>query len=163
MTDDKKLCAELRYNANHGPYVTKVSADLQHQAASRIEELSKPACAEAERNVVWPSFPSAMKDYRKKPVVVQALQWFEFGDHSAVVPYSGNGRYADIDRDRGKPSIKTLEGDIHFVTPGDWIITGIKGEHYACKDDIFKATYEPVGDCSTSKGEGNSRTTNDPT
>jgi hypothetical protein len=29
-----------------------------------------------------------------------------------------------------------------FVTPGDWIITGVKGEHYPCKPDIFEATYE---------------------
>ena len=37
--------------------------------------------------------------------------------------------------------IRTLEGD-HLVTPGDWIITGIQGEHYPCKPDIFAATYE---------------------
>ena len=42
--------------------------------------------------------------------------------------------------------IKTLESTqdgAHFVCPGDWIITGIKGERYACKPDIFEATYEP--------------------
>jgi hypothetical protein len=33
---------------------------------------------------------------------------------------------------------------IHEVTPGDWIATGAKGEHYAIKDKIFKETYEPV-------------------
>lgn len=37
--------------------------------------------------------------------------------------------------------IKTLEGG-HIVTPGDWIITGVKGELYPCKPDIFAATYE---------------------
>jgi hypothetical protein len=41
------------------------------------------------------------------------------------------------------PVIKTLEGD-HLVTPGDWIITGVKGEHYPCKPDIFEMTYEKV-------------------
>lgn len=41
--------------------------------------------------------------------------------------------------------IDTLEGG-HIVCPGDWIITGVKGEHYPCKPDIFEATYEPVGD-----------------
>ena len=35
------------------------------------------------------------------------------------------------------------EGDM-YVQPGDWVITGIKGEVYPCKDDIFRATYEPV-------------------
>ena len=39
--------------------------------------------------------------------------------------------------------IDTLEGG-HIVCPGDYIITGVKGEHYPCKPDIFAATYEPV-------------------
>lgn len=42
-----------------------------------------------------------------------------------------------------KPYIKTLEGK-HFISPGDYIITGIKGERYPCKPDIFEQTYEPV-------------------
>lgn len=39
--------------------------------------------------------------------------------------------------------IDTLEGG-HIVCPGDFIITGVKGERYPCKPDIFAATYEPV-------------------
>lgn len=39
--------------------------------------------------------------------------------------------------------IDTLEGG-HIVCPGDWIITGVKGERYPCKPDIFDATYEPA-------------------
>ena len=39
--------------------------------------------------------------------------------------------------------IDTLEGG-HIVCPGDWIITGVKGEVYPCKPDIFAATYEPA-------------------
>lgn len=39
--------------------------------------------------------------------------------------------------------IDTLEGG-HIVCPGDWIVTGVKGEVYPCKPDIFIATYEPV-------------------
>lgn len=39
--------------------------------------------------------------------------------------------------------IDTLEGG-HIVCPGDWIITGVKGEMYPCKPDIFTATYEPA-------------------
>ena len=38
-------------------------------------------------------------------------------------------------------SISTLEG-AHWVSPGDWIIKGVKGEFYPCKPDIFAATYE---------------------
>lgn len=41
----------------------------------------------------------------------------------------------------GKGVIDTLEGP-HIVSPGDWIITGVKGEKYPCKPDIFEATYE---------------------
>ena len=43
--------------------------------------------------------------------------------------------------------IKTLEGDM-VAEPGDWIITGIKGERYPCKPDIFAATYEPADDAA---------------
>jgi hypothetical protein len=39
--------------------------------------------------------------------------------------------------------IDTLEGG-HVVCPGDFVITGVKGEHYPCKPDIFAATYEPA-------------------
>ena len=70
--------------------------------------------------------------FRKKPVVIEATQWFKMGDHPAVF-YNHNS----------VPTIKTLEGEM-FVRPGDWIITGVKGEHYPCKPDIFEATYEPV-------------------
>jgi len=39
--------------------------------------------------------------------------------------------------------IDTLEGG-HIVCPGDWVITGVKGERYPCKPDIFEATYDSV-------------------
>lgn len=39
--------------------------------------------------------------------------------------------------------IKTLEGDM-LGNVGDWLITGVKGEQYPCKDDVFRMTYEPV-------------------
>jgi hypothetical protein len=55
------------------------------------------------------------------------------GDHPEVRP----GKHM------GTPMIDTLEG-VHLVTPGDWIITGVKGEHYPCKPDIFEMTYERV-------------------
>lgn len=73
----------------------------------------------------------------KKPVVIEATQWFKHGDHPQVTI---------MPRGRESPSkgwINTLEGG-HEVTPGDWIITGVKGEHYPCKPDIFELTYEQV-------------------
>ena len=41
--------------------------------------------------------------------------------------------------------IETLEGVMH-ASPGDWIITGVNGEKYPCKPDIFVKTYEPVSE-----------------
>ena len=72
--------------------------------------------------------------YRKKPIIIEATQWFKHGDHPAVQP-------ASLGSEKGW--VETLEGG-HIVTPGDFIITGIKGEHYPCKPDIFEATYEKV-------------------
>ncbi len=90
------------------------------------------------------------KHYRKKPVVIEAVQWRRQGDHPAV------SRLNDPDpldcEKCGKPykehgAIRTLEdtdNSAHIVCPADWIIKGVKGEHYACKPDIFAATYEPA-------------------
>lgn len=71
--------------------------------------------------------------YRKKPIVIEAIQWFKYGDHPRVLRHF-DSEYGYID---------TLEGQL-LVTPGDYIITGVKGEHYACKPDIFELTYEEV-------------------
>lgn len=51
----------------------------------------------------------------------------------------GDPEYLDALR----PYINTLEGR-HFISEGDFIITGIKGERYPCKPDIFEKTYEPA-------------------
>ena len=80
-----------------------------------------------------------MAKFRKKPVIIEATQWFKMGDHPAVVMHSDSDGYQ---RD-WSPAVVTLEGPLH-VSVGDWIITGVKGEHYPCKPDIFAATYEPA-------------------
>jgi hypothetical protein len=80
--------------------------------------------------------------FRKKPVVIEAVQWNGFGKIPVIKgikeldPYNEQGK-------QGMGWISTIEGG-HEVTPGDWIITGIKGERYPCKPDIFEATYEPA-------------------
>lgn len=75
--------------------------------------------------------------YRKIPVVIEAVQFNKLGDHPSVV--------ADSESPTGF-GIHTLEHAAikHEVTIGDWIITGVKGEVYACKPDIFEQTYEPA-------------------
>ncbi len=82
-----------------------------------------------------------MARYRKKPVVIEAEQW-DGTDEEAVrlgMRYSA-GRLLGITKGW---FIGTLEGP-HHVTVLDWIITGVKGEKYPCKPDIFDATYERV-------------------
>jgi hypothetical protein len=54
--------------------------------------------------------------------------------------------------------IDTLEGG-HIVCPGDWIITGVQGEYYPCKPDIFALTYERVEDGAIPTPEEGSGTT----
>lgn len=82
-------------------------------------------------------YASVPREYRKKPVVITASQWFKHGDHPNVRKPLNDGELA---QEFGV--IDTLEGDKHYVSPGDWIICGVKGEHYACKPDIFEQTYE---------------------
>jgi len=83
-----------------------------------------------------------MPKFRKKPVVIEAVQWFP------GVKIDGVKEATDLDPNSpeglGWATIPTLEGTM-TVSPGDWVITGVKGEKYPCKPDIFAATYEPVG------------------
>ena len=93
--------------------------------------------------------------FRKKPVVIEASQWNRHGDHLAVGPVPVE-RYDELSGDVNYDPeaygwVQTLEGG-HLVSPGDWIIRGIKGELYPCKPDIFSATYDPV-----SEDAGNTR------
>ena len=98
-----------------------------------------------------------MGKYRKKPVVVEAEQWQIVdpidGGHSGHYLNVGYFRRPDVP---GDPKCKhcdrtmhdhgwidTLEGG-HIVCPGDFIITGVKGEKYPCKPDIFEQTYDEV-------------------
>jgi len=78
-------------------------------------------------------------DTYRKTATIEATQWFKMGDHPAVVMESAPNRYAD----EGIPWCPTMEGG-HIVTPGDWIATGIKGEHWPIKPDVFAETYTPV-------------------
>jgi hypothetical protein len=113
--------------------------------------------------------------FKKKPVVIEATQWFKNGDHPQDHAAFGKGdrarydeyvhdtegvivrRFRRPDVDGKMPCkhcgnsmhvhgwIDTLEGG-HIVCPADWIITGVQGENYPCKPDIFTATYEAVKD-----------------
>lgn len=84
-----------------------------------------------------------MPKFRKRPVVIEAIQWFEHGDHPEVVALPGWHEDSGYKAHLGW--VKTLEGG-HIVSPGDWIICGVQGEFYPCKPDIFEETYELVED-----------------
>ena len=109
-----------------------------------------------------------MAKYRKKPVVIEAVQWFQNGDHPDDAerpiaerprPWPEEGkvvrrfRRPDVPGERGCQHcgvpmhdhgwIDTLEAG-HNVCPGDWIITGVAAEMYPCKPEIFAQTYEAV-------------------
>lgn len=77
--------------------------------------------------------------FRKKPVVIEAKQFFGDPNLQECLDWIGGNCGGDDTR----IVIQTLEGDM-TASKGDWIIRGVKGEFYPCKPDIFEATYEPV-------------------
>ena len=80
-----------------------------------------------------------MKDYRKKPVIIQAEEFFM--DEYDATGYLPTG-VCDCAEASGV-HCHTLEG-VLTVNHNDWIIIGVKGEIYPCKPDIFLMTYEAV-------------------
>ncbi len=90
---------------------------------------------------------SSTNQYRKKPVVIEAIQWNgnRFDDTPPewfrAAMYAEPGTPGFLMRIGDKLVIETLEGQV-WAAPGDWIIRGVKGELYPCKPDIFAATYE---------------------
>ncbi len=92
-----------------------------------------------------------MAKYRKKPIVIEAIQWTG-SNLNEIKEFVGEALIYDIvdtawKAGKGAPhvnmQIKTLEGN-HKCTKGDYIIKGIKGEFYPCKPDIFEMTYKKV-------------------
>lgn len=86
-----------------------------------------------------------VKQYRKKPVVIEAILW-DGTNWSEICDWTKNWGV------RGEPFptdehmdilIETLEGEMK-CNLGDYIIKGVQGEFYPCKPDIFEATYEAV-------------------
>lgn len=91
-----------------------------------------------------------MKKYRKKPLIVEAVQWT--GQNTEEIKTWSGNRIVSIPFSTSSPSklfsptryclqLRTLEGTMIIII-GDWIIKGIKGEFYGCKPDIFEQTYE---------------------
>lgn len=97
--------------------------------------------------------------YTKKPVTVEAIQ-YTGANLREVLDFTGKhprwGEWfksfedyeAHVCSDRGAFKVLTLEGTMEAL-PGDWIIRGVKGEHYPCKPDIFAATYTRADLCAS--------------
>lgn len=79
--------------------------------------------------------------YRKKPVVIDAIQWDGTASGASKIAEAFN--VACAWHVGHTLEIPTLEGTMS-ASCGDYIIKGIKGECYPCKPDIFEMTYEPV-------------------
>lgn len=90
-----------------------------------------------------------MAKFRKKPVVIEAIQW-DGTAHSTLMIQNFMGQDLELKpnqqgtvTDRYFLMIPTLESP-HEASAGDWIIKGVNGEFYPCKPDVFEKTYEPV-------------------
>lgn len=99
---------------------------------------------------------TGVRKYRKKPVVIEALQWtgdnhrdmFNFLENKSFDEWiiaEGENFYIDHGEVPGGLVIKTLEG-VHVAQKSDFIIKGVANEFYPCKLDIFEKTYELVED-----------------
>ena len=92
-----------------------------------------------------------MKKYRKKPVIVEAVQWSGNANRKEICDFVGEDLKTEIfstsayDAGKGTPlfslKINTLEG-VMTANPNDFIIKGVNGEFYPCKPEIFEKTYE---------------------
>jgi len=74
-----------------------------------------------------------MAKFRKKPLLIDAEQWFPGKSVDGVTEHA-----------KGVGTIRTLEGTM-IVSPGSWVVTGVSGERYPVRDDIFRKTYQRVG------------------
>ena len=131
------------YNAR-----TEAARKAVIEALSGVQALSAaPAVPTSAKGAMW---------FTKKPVTIQAIQWtgenlrevITFTDGPPDTRSHHAGMAWDAYRDlvaRDGLKIYTLEGKM-LASPGDWIIRGVKGEMYPCKDEIFRLTYEPVGE-----------------
>lgn len=83
--------------------------------------------------------------FRKKPVVIEAMQFTGLNGETVVAWIGSGGVFGLPPDETGMPVLRipTLEG-VMTASPNDWIIKGVNGEFYPCKPDIFEKTYEQV-------------------
>lgn len=81
--------------------------------------------------------------FRKKAIVIEALQWTAKNADVMLDFMPGNIWSWNPIECSGTLRIHTLEGTMTAL-PNDWIIRGVNGEYYPCKPDIFEKTYDKV-------------------
>ena len=90
-----------------------------------------------------------VKKYRKKPVIIEAIQWDgSYESYKEIKKCFSDLITTSINYHEKYNKVYfwkifTLEGG-HEVSPGDYIVKGVKGEYYPVKPDIFRETYEGV-------------------
>ena len=108
------------------------------------EQAPPPVAGPAPSRPAEAAAPKAK--FRKKPVVIEAIQYKPHENCAEVAAFLGQA-YHKLACDSAPLSadwiLMTLEGEM-ICRQGDWIIKGVKGEFYPCKDEIFRETYEPA-------------------
>lgn len=83
-----------------------------------------------------------IKQYVKKPIPIMAIHFT--GDNvMELLSFVNNNENIGYDEQQKQYYIKTLEGN-HYITNGDYIIQGVEGEYYPCKQAIFEKTYTEI-------------------
>lgn len=86
--------------------------------------------------------------YRKKPIVIEAIRYMPHENCAEVAAFLGQDHHRNAclaAQGNDAWMIETLEGAME-CRPGDWVLRGIAGEYYICKDAIFRQTHEAVED-----------------
>lgn len=87
-----------------------------------------------------------MAKFRKRPVIVEAWQWLPGKDVPGVQVETPSEAVVLIAGQVLRHYVVTAHGQRAYLSPGDWVLAEPGGRgFYPCQDDIFRATYEPVG------------------
>ena len=110
---------------------TKPSLEPKKHEVTKPHDSASPA----------PALRNSNPRYRKKPLEVEAVQWFPGIAIEGVKHVDGEGASPSLG------TFYTIHGQETFINPGDWVIREPDGIHwYPCKPDIFEATYDIVLD-----------------
>jgi hypothetical protein len=113
------------------------------EGAPESAQDSSSSLSPSETPEGWQPQEFSMFSYRKKSVVIEAVEW-RTGAFKAPKWLAEAIEAGHVTRGEGGVGfIRTLEGDMR-ADVGDYIIRGVKGELYPCKPDIFEATYDPL-------------------